>query len=560
MGPPFDPSGEEQDILFLGDNKPMRLRLHVRIDGEPLERAWNAYMRRLFDFLDINGAGVLTKDRAEHIPGVSFLQNHLQGAVVFYSDSATAPWAELDVNPADGKVTLEKFKNYFRRAGFGPMQVQAVPGEGASQALTDALFKALDADNDAKLSKQEILAAPDALARFDFDEDEFISAEELVPGINGFGFFRGDPGQRPAPQASFVILPPGEPPLNVVNQLISKYDKDKNGKLSRAECGFDEALFAKLDANKDGQLDAHELLQWFAEPVDLEFVAQLGTIPNKEWPTLLKPLDDRDKPIGSRAPLEVLNPDKRTQALAAALHKRGSATLLLAMDNALIEIQREETPATRGSYQSTRQFYLQKFRDIAGDKKVLEKKDAAANQFLHGLFAFMDRDGDGKLTEAEVKEFFDVHASGTSAFVTLVQADNGRGLFELLDTDHDNRLSPRELKNAWKNLELWDVDGDECISRSEIPHRLQIQISHGRPMGGQTSLAAGSIRGPTRARAGPTWFRKMDRNGDGVVSRKEFLGTDEDFDKIDTDHDGLIDEKEAEAADEWFRKKLGSNK
>jgi hypothetical protein len=52
----------------------------------------------------------------------------------------------------------------------------------------------------------------------------------------------------------------------------------------------------------------------------------------------------------------------------------------------------------------------------------------------------------------------------------------------------------------------------------------------------------------------------MDRNGDGDVSRREFLGTREDFNRIDTDGDGLIDADEAQRADEWFRKKLPPEK
>jgi hypothetical protein len=40
----------------------------------------------------------------------------------------------------------------------------------------------------------------------------------------------------------------------------------------------------------------------------------------------------------------------------------------------------------------------------------------------------------------------------------------------------------------------------------------------------------------------------MDRNNDGDVSRREFLGTLEQFDRIDADRDGLIDSKEAESA------------
>ncbi len=53
---------------------------------------------------------------------------------------------------------------------------------------------------------------------------------------------------------------------------------------------------------------------------------------------------------------------------------------------------------------------------------------------------------------------------------------------------------------------------------------------------------------------GPLWFRKMDRNGDGDVSRGEFLGTKAEFDAIDTDHDGLISLEEAEAFDKKMRK------
>ena len=41
----------------------------------------------------------------------------------------------------------------------------------------------------------------------------------------------------------------------------------------------------------------------------------------------------------------------------------------------------------------------------------------------------------------------------------------------------------------------------------------------------------------------------MDRNGDGDVSRREFLGTDAQFRAIDTDGDGLISVEEAEAYD-----------
>ena len=47
----------------------------------------------------------------------------------------------------------------------------------------------------------------------------------------------------------------------------------------------------------------------------------------------------------------------------------------------------------------------------------------------------------------------------------------------------------------------------------------------------------------------------MDRNGDGDVSRREFIGTDEQFKAIDTDGDGLISVEEAEAFDKKMKDK-----
>ena len=59
---------------------------------------------------------------------------------------------------------------------------------------------------------------------------------------------------------------------------------------------------------------------------------------------------------------------------------------------------------------------------------------------------------------------------------------------------------------------------------------------------------------PTAVTArGPLWFRKMDRNGDGDVSLREFLGTKEQFDRIDIDHDGMISVEEAEVYDALTR-------
>jgi Ca2+-binding EF-hand superfamily protein len=219
-------------------------------------------------------------------------------------------------------------------------------------------------------------------------------------------------------------------------------------------------------------------------------------------------------------------------------------------------MQREGAPVNK--FAAVRRFYIQQYQGARGEKEHLDAERAKENTFLAGIFELADRDGDGKLRQNELEAFLDVQTKGTHSFTTVSLGDHGYGLFELLDANHDNRLSPRELKGAWRVLESWDTDKDGFITQKELPRQFQLTLSQGLRAGNARFAVVGAPRNrfdslPASGKKGPVWFRKMDKNGDGDVSRREFLGSDEDFRRIDTDGNGLIDVEEAEKADAWLR-------
>jgi Ca2+-binding EF-hand superfamily protein len=247
---------------------------------------------------------------------------------------------------------------------------------------------------------------------------------------------------------------------------------------------------------------------------------------------------------------EVFNPSQRAMPLAAKVERSDPSAVAFTLGDAHIGLSASEQQFG----QFPRQFFEQQFRQAdAGKKGVLDRKQAMSAQFLSQIFDLVDRNGDGKVTEKELKAYLDMQSEGAGCRLQLTITDEGRSLFDLLDASGDGSLSLRELRTSWSRMKPL-ARSDNGLSRQDVSRRLDVSIGQAqrriRVVPGQPRRA--TVAGRTKAT--PLWFQKMDRNQDDDISPREFIGSDEDFRKLDADGDGLISATEATQLEERAKK------
>src|SRR5262245_23253190 len=540
-----DPAEKDdgQDVVFLAPNRPVVLRLHLRVDGQRFTKVLDGWVKELFAFLDRDGDGVLDGAEAERAPKAQALQLRLvqmqQGGAFFNGSYQTATFEELDENN-DGKVTLEELTAYYRGSTLGtPLLVASLTQGYSSDALTDALFNLFDFNKDGKLTPDEMARADEVLAKLDANDDETLSVSELLPGAGdqqprpGSGGMAG-PTRGVGPRSFFLAT--GR--LDLAQKVLARYDQNADQKLSPDEAGLDEDVFRRLDANGDGFLDGPELARLVGNEPDVEAIVRFGKLGEKESVVELVPSGKKETSIKTR-------PLSGGLAIVIGTARLDLSTnLALANVPQLLEVQQQQIE--------------QQFGQVDPDKRgYLEKEDVARPQgrLFQRIFDYADRDGDGKLTQKELTALVELEARAVPCLLSMSAGELGRGLFEALDMNHDGRLSLREMRTA---CDRFAGDGNErVITKALLPRQFALTVGQGL-YGGFVSPqvvqdpAAGAP--PRRTETGPLWLRQMDANGDGDVARREWFGTPEDFKRIDADGDGFISPEEAARADAAMRK------
>lgn len=524
---------EIQDVVYLGAERPVFMRLRIRVLGEGFRSLRAAYARRLFRSLDGDGDGRLNSTEMGWIPPTEELlppREAHEGARHVNSQPVDADSDEI--------VTLQELIEYVKLSSGQPFVITVAPPVHAGKVH---LFEAVDENGDGTLSRNEIQSAGRAILKFDANDDEIVDRTELsLDRLADVGAGSAPPEPELLARLFAVDRESASAQDALFAKLVKRYDKPRrsaganddptgDGRLDAAELGVTPAQFARWDADGDGLLQGNEGRSYLLSPI---------------------PALDVSAPLGSGHPISVLPPASEAQvgatSLGATFGKRGN--LQLTIGAAEIDLA---TGSTASPAADVRRLFDGKFDAADADGNgYLDMAEIRRLNLPQVVFSTIDRNDDRMVRKEELLEYAELQRLLFSSRVVLSLSQEAQSILDLIDEGADDHLGLRELLAAPSHIRDWDLNGDGQVTPGEIPANSRLILQNGA-----TTLFRGERSRPegrtmtARSEAGPLWFRKMDRNRDGDLSPREFLGPLPVFRRLDKNADGLLSAAEAETGE-----------
>lgn len=520
---------DQARTVFMGSGGPVIAELRLAVSGKPYRQWIGAFLAKL---LDGDGSGTLTKQELMLIPQ----RFRLLLGPGDLTELSPAMIADPSSTGSD-TVSLLEFQGWIRKRLPQSFSVIAQPQPGDDAVRLTSL---LDTTLDGTVSSEELQNAAYTLRFRDLDNDETLSLAELLP-------YRDPLSQRAdiTPEVAnlpFFNLTDEASCATAAERIIRRYGTD--GQLPTDRLRIPPETGASKLPDIIGQTELQHLLSTIPVHLTLEFKLS-------------------DKANLSSLSVQISD----TAASFCQLESSEPGRSVAVIDGSQLEFRARGGGAN--DRMITRGLLGQEFSRADGDRSQSlneeEYRQLAASVLQAGVtadFAELDADDDLQLTRTELLGYVERAQAAVASQIEVSLEQQGTTLFSRLDTDGDRRLTRRELRRASEVFTQLDVDQDQTISEQDLQTRYVLSIGLGRSemrrQDGMTSMqtmmtANDAILPSAASLNGPVWFQRMDRNRDGDVSLREFLGSAEIFQRLDTDLDGLISAEEAEAASNQSR-------
>ncbi|QDU78795.1 transaldolase/EF-hand domain-containing protein [Polystyrenella longa] len=509
-GPKYD----SYTLLFFESQHPYFIRLQVAIDSQPPEQMRAGLLGNLFEQTDTNRNGEIDLEELRQFRGPA----RMQDVVKSQAESNDAP------------ITRETFVAILEPALGIPFGLQL---ESARVSDLPDLFSKLDLNEDHILEADEWESALHLLEKYDFDDDETLNLVEVMPLLRPLNLTVARSQPTPAGHSAglFELIDPQQPREQLAQQLLAQYDgargQKEDGQLDQTELGWTaDDWMKKFDANEDQALNRTELLRVLTDP------------PAQRIWRMRMPLQERITVRFWEADTEDEDWKYPRSSSSRAQLSVGGWELGVRIHN------------PRPQFADVLSFYKLRFLQADTDSDGGLTKEEARGLNVLAPFAYLDEDQDEKLTREELTKYVNQEASLAQCQLLMSVDKKSQSLFRLLDVDSDRRLEPRELLHPAEKMKSFDNNHDGQLTEPEMKtiYELSFQLQPPSLFMDSFNLNNANRIGPilTPPTTGPEWFRQMDRNLDGDLTRREFLGPGVLFQKFDLDQDRLLSPKEAE--------------
>ncbi len=529
-----DPADGTERLLLLLPGGPVIVEAAITIDGKPFRAFREEVVAQALENADADKDGKVSWEEC--------LKNASLGSrfAAYARDKATLDRTiqtyDLDKN---GEADTFEVRNFIARVNNGPAFMLTNYAQRGNDNNNAALLELLDTDKNDVLSAEELAAAQTRLKSRDVNDDDILDLAELSG--NAAQAYRGvivrTGGGVQQAQASLIFHLADDadvPDFSALGKLLSERYAGKDGQLTADRMPLVPQLFESLDENADGELEPTELPKLRTIEPHVQVEINLGESGEATDGISLRKVAD-ELPVQDQAVSKL------------------SKTVTLELPTAQLQIVAGDVPVRYTNYDAQATALMTRYD---GDKNnYLEQKEMGEQQYLVQQFEQWDADNDGKVYADEIKVFYRRSQELQWNRVSVAAANQGNALFAALDSNSDNRLGLREMRIAAERLKTSDKNDDGQITMDEVPGTVRLAIARGayayQSVAGQTRVfyqnqGANSVSSTAR---GPKWFVHMDRNGDGDLTFREFLGTREQFNQLDKNDDGFIELSEAEAAE-----------